>query len=112
MKSAADAEEEASDLRSFATNADMITQHLTATRDAVATSAPAAEKVNVEFEGVDWRGVYNAASLARNAAEAEKATAAAGRVAANDKLRQAQETASKEEQKAYKMAQARSPALC
>ena len=106
------AEEEASDLRSFATNADMITQHLTATRDAVATSAPAAEEVNVEFEGVDWRGVYNAASLARNAAEAEKATAAAGRVAANDKLRQAQETASKEEQKAYKMAQARSPALC
>ena len=63
-------------------------------------------------EGVDWRGVYNAASMARNAAEAEKATAAAGRVAANDKLRQAQETASKEEQKAYKMAQARSPALC
>ena len=90
----------------------MITQHLTATRDAVATSAPAAEEVNVEFEGVDWRGVYNAASMARNAAEAEKATAAAGRVAANDKLRQAQETASKEEQKAYKMAQARSPALC
>ena len=106
------AEEEASDLRSFATNADMITQHLTATRDAVAASAPAAEEVHVEFEGVDWRGVYNAASMARNAAEAEKATAAAGRVAANDKLRQAQETASKEEQKAYKMAQARSPALC
>ena len=72
------AEEEASDLRSFATNADMITQHLTATRDAVATSTPAAEAVSVEFEGVDWRGVYNAASMARNATEAEKATAAAG----------------------------------
>merc|ERR1740124_468721 len=86
-------------------NADMIAQHLTTTRDTVATSVPAAEEVNVEFEGVDWRGVYNAASMARNSAEAEKAKAAAGRTAANDKLRQAQATASQEEQKAYSMAQ-------
>ena len=106
-RSYSSAEEEASDLRSFATNADMITQHLSATRDVVATSVPAAEEVNVEFEGVDWRGVYNAASMARNSAEAEKAKAAAGRTAANDKLRQAQATASQEEQKAYSMAQAR-----
>ena len=106
-RSYSSAEEEASDLRSFATNADMIAQHLTATRDTVATSVPAAEEVNVEFEGVDWRGVYNAASMARNSAEAEKAKAAAGRTAANDKLRQAQATASQEEQKAYSMAQAR-----
>jgi len=106
-RSYSSAEEEASDLRSFATNADMITQHLTATRDTVATSVPAAEEVSVEFEGVDWRGVYNAASMARNAAEAEKAKAAAGRTSANDKLRQAQATASQEEQKAYSMAQAR-----
>lgn len=104
-RSYSSAEEEASDLRSFATNADMITQHLTATRDTVATSVPAAEEVSVEFEGVDWRGVYNAASMARNAAEAEKAKAAAGRTSANDKLRQAQATASQEEQKAYSMAQ-------
>merc|ERR1719424_767899 len=104
-RSYSSAEEEASDLRSFATNADMIAQHLTATRDTVATSVPAAEEVNFEFEGVDWRGVYNAASMARNSAEAEKAKAAAGRTAANDKLRQAQATASQEEQKAYSMAQ-------
>ena len=106
-RSYSSAEEEASDLRSFATNADMITQHLQSTRETAATSGPVADEVVVEFEGVDWRGVYNAASMARNSAEAEKAKAASGRTAANDKLRQAQATASQEEQKAYSMAQAR-----
>jgi len=104
-RSYSSAEEEASDLRSFATNADMITQHLQSTHETAATSGPVADEVVVEFEGVDWRGVYNAASMARNSAEAEKAKAASGRTAANDKLRQAQATASQEEQKAYSMAQ-------
>ena len=106
-RSYSSAEEEASDLRSFATNADMITQHLQVTREVAMASTPAPEQISVEFEGVDWRGVYNAASMARNSAEAEKAKAASGRTAANDKLRQAQATASQEEQKAYSMAQAR-----
>lgn len=102
-------DEEANDLRSFGSNLDLITQHLQAAESAlfnIEEPGYTPEDLSVELESVNWRGVYNQAAASRSTAEKAKAEAMRGTAAANDKLRQAQAMASKEESEAMASAQA------
>lgn len=98
-KSYGTADEEASDLSTFAVNADLISDNLESTTfsdDDLGLTSP----------GIDWRSVYNQAANQRANAETERATAITGKAEANDKLRQDLMANSKIEESAVLSAQA------
>ena len=98
-KSYSTADEEASDLSTFAVNADLISENLESTTFSD-------DELGLTTPGIDWRSVYNQAALQRANAETERATAIAGKAEANDKLRQDLMANSKIEESAVLAAQA------
>jgi len=99
------ADAEALELRAFASNAIMISEHLKAAEGAVFLGGLEPTVDVAATDGVNWMAVYNQAAAQRTNAEKAWGEAVAGRAAANDKLRQAQLLAQQAEEEASTIAQ-------
>eukprot|EP00316_Scyphosphaera_apsteinii_P015626 CAMPEP_0119314308 /NCGR_PEP_ID=MMETSP1333-20130426/32348_1 /TAXON_ID=418940 /ORGANISM="Scyphosphaera apsteinii, Strain RCC1455" /LENGTH=393 /DNA_ID=CAMNT_0007319395 /DNA_START=26 /DNA_END=1207 /DNA_ORIENTATION=+ len=103
-------EEEVMDLRAFAANAHLISTHLKAAESAlIGVDTISGDVYDLAADelgaSTDWIGVYNQAAATRESAAMQQSEAVAGRLAAEDKLRQALLLANQEEEGALTAAQ-------
>lgn len=101
--------EEGLALRTFASDADLITEYMQAAESALFGAEPGAAEADELLSAVlsndDWRKAYDKAAEKRSVAEKMRVQATAGMSAAEEKLRQTMATTSRNEEAARDLAQ-------